>query len=165
MILPNNVYFDPVRLALFEYLDIIYFMPHVVFAYPNQTPPKDPYFTVNIRSQEYIGHDYVTNDPNEVPVQGNREVRIDLHLISDYNWRSTLERLYLSFSNPHYSTILTDKGLAFVDATIVNEDYTLIQERWQPRAIMDLRLRYNSSLSLEPKVNFGEILEAPVSRN
>lgn len=164
--LPNNVYFDPVRLNLFNYLDILFFMPHVVFAYPNQVRPRDPYFAINIRSLENIGHDYVNFDDQDLkPVEGNREVNIDLHLVRDYNWRSTFEQLYLSFSHPRYRQILADLDLAFVDANVVNEDYTLVQERWEPRAIMDLRMRYNSAISLESKVNFGEILTAPISSN
>lgn len=137
-----------IRQGLFELVDSYFFLQPIVFMYENAPRPKDPYIGLRILNTTFIGQDYTSNINNNgfVNPVGSREFTLEIHLYNRVDAFGLLEQLATYLETPPAHDILESYGMAYVTRNLITDATTLLDTKYEPRAILEVVIRYNNQI-------------------
>lgn len=147
----GTVDYKILRQAFIEWIDKVFYLSEVYWRYNNAPRSSDPYFTLFLQSFASIHRDYIEESIGLPTVWGDRELTLEVSIFKTLDGLSYLEHLNTSLKYADIRYHFANYGLVYVETQGMQDVTTLLDTRFESRAILDIRFRY-SNQGTEPDV-------------
>ena len=151
---------EQLKAAIWEWLDSLYLVNTIIWLNPNAPRPTGNYMSLNITNINSVGQDYLSMPGIDGfgYIQGNRVFTLEIAYYRDNRRFDILEFIEQSLYIPSVRDNLSLNGLFYVDTQFKSDVTTLLDTKFEPRAILELRMRYaTNDINDLTKYNLGLI--------
>jgi len=153
------VNFQILQKGIYDFFQEVLPGERVIWAYANAPRPELPYISLEIKSNQTIGRDYISpvDCTGSITIFGNREFILEINFYG-VGGLNKLEKIKTNFYSPLTNDFFYTYGLAFVNIINQTNVSNLFDTIWEERHLLELRFRHsNQDIEINEKVTTGWI--------
>lgn len=156
--------FQILQKGIYDFFQEVLPGERVIWQYANAPRPEAPYISLELKSNQTVGMDYVSpvDCSGNITIFGNREFILEVNCYGP-GGLNKLEKIKTNLFSPLTNNFFYTYGLVFVNIINQTNISDLFDTLWEERHLLELRFRHsNQDIDFNEKIETGWISKVGV---